>query len=139
VCLTFHKGVINISQGCDHVVKALSLNCEVHNCCFCEGASLLALFILMLVLMFSSYKLQLLSFMCCLPIFKVQNVFLHWFACFQVIVVLFFLLVFMFSSYNHLPLCVGLLGLKLLPSSFLCWSFCFQVSTNFLSYWSSCY
>lgn len=133
------SSVFDISQGCDHVVKALGLNCKVHNYCFCEGASLLALFILILVLMFSNYKLQLLSFMCCLLIFKVQKVFFALVASFQVIVVLLFLLVFMFSSYNHLPLCIGLIGLKLLPSSFSRWSSCFQVSTNFLSCWSSCY
>lgn len=133
------SSVFNISQGCDHVVKGLNLNCEVHNYCFYEGVSLLALFILMLVLMFSSYKLQLWSFMCCLPILKVQKVF--------------FALVCIFSShscpplfvgfhvlkFNYPPFCVGLLGFKLLPSSFWCWSSCFQVSTNFLSCWSSCY
>jgi hypothetical protein len=28
------SSVFDISQGCDYVVKALGLNCEVHNCCF---------------------------------------------------------------------------------------------------------
>jgi hypothetical protein len=112
------SSVFNILQGCDHVVKALSLNCEVHNCCFCEGASVLALFILMLVLMFSSYKLQLLSFMCCLPIFKVQKDF--------------FALVCMFSSHSCPPLLVGFHVFKLQPSSFLCWSSWSQVVAIFL-------
>ncbi len=123
------SSVFNISQGCDHVVKGLDLNCEVHNCCFYEGANLLALFILMLVLMFSSYKLRLWSFMCCLPILKVQKVFFAlvcifsshscsysfcWFSCsqvqpssflccsswFQVVAIFLFVLVFLFSSFN---------------------------------------
>lgn len=107
------SSVFDISQGCDHVVKALGLNCEVHNYCFCEGASLLALFILILVLMFSNYKLQLLSFMCCLPIFKVQKVF--------------FALVCILSSHSRPLFFVGFHVLKLQPSSSLHWSYWSQV------------
>jgi hypothetical protein len=93
---TIFWGMFLLSQGCDHVAKALGLNHKARDYCFREGASLLALFLFALVFMFSTYELESFS--------------LHWSSYSQGAKSFFF---------------IGLYVLKLQMSSFSWWPSCF--------------
>ncbi len=125
------SSVFDISQGCDHVVKALGLNYEVHDCCFvkvlaywpsssscwwwcsqvtsCNCCPLCVVllflrcnkfFFVALVCMFSSHSCPP-FFFCWFSCFQVQpSSFLRWSSWFQVVAILLFVLVFLFSSFN---------------------------------------
>jgi hypothetical protein len=118
-------GMLLLSQGCDHVAKALGLNHKACDYCFCEGASLLPLFLFALVFIFSRCKfiyfsLVFMSSSCKCPLFHNG---------------------LMFSSYYHLFLCIGLFVLKLLPSSFSSLHIgllIFKLLRSSFSQWSSC-
>jgi hypothetical protein len=125
--------VFNISQGCDHVVKGLSLNCEVHivfcvkvlaywpsssSCwCWCSQTTSCKCGPLCVVFLFSRCK----------------KFFLHWFVCFQIIVVLLFLLVFMFSSYNHYLFRIGIVVFKFVAHFLFTLVFVFSNAISFLN------
>lgn len=110
-----------LSQRCDHITKALHLNCEIHSCCFSEGVCLLALFLFTLVFVFSSYKVQQSSsllwssysqgvkspFHVDLLVFNLHPFSSHQFSCFQLVTHLLFALIFMFSNCNCSPFCIN--------------------------------
>jgi hypothetical protein len=87
-------GILLLSQGCDHVGKALGLNHKACNCCVREGASLLALCLFALAFIFSRCKNLFFNWSLCT---QVANVLFFTMAlCFQAITIFFFALVHLF-------------------------------------------
>ncbi len=109
-------GMLDLSQGCDHVAKALGLNHKACHYCFHEGASLLALLLFALLFIFSRCK----------------KFFFHWSLCPQVANVLFFTMALCFHPITIFFFAFGIFVLKLLPSSSSHWSSCSQATTILL-------
>ncbi len=87
-------GMLLLSQGCDHVAKALGLNHKACNCCFREGASLLALFFFALAFIFSRCKKFFFCWSLCTQVANVLSFIVA--LCFQAITIFFFASVHLF-------------------------------------------